>query len=210
MNSRMINRPHRGIYAACYGVASLLLAWLIVINSRFTLALDHDIQSWLLPITNPHMTKIVVVLTSIGSPAIAISLCTLVCIILWILHERKDFWWSVCLLVGGNLLNFLVKNIVHRARPADKLVPQAGYSFPSGHTFGTGILIMIVLAFFVARIKNKPLRITLETLGYVWIVIIALTRIYLHVHYPTDTIGAGLLVGFVWNTALIGYRKYIH
>ena len=51
------------------------------------------------------------------------------------------------------------------------------------------------------------LRRILTFLGFLWILIIALTRVYLHVHYPTDTIASVLLVLFLWESSLIIWRR---
>ena len=93
-----------------------------------------------------------------------------------------------CLIVG----NGFIKNFVARPRPFQVLeaeitliIPPPGeYSFPSGHTMhGFGAATMIFL-------HNRKAGIA-ALLGAA---VIAFSRMYLFVHFPTDIIG-GLIIG---------------
>lgn len=90
--------------------------------------------------------------------------------------------------------NLLVKNVVARTRPyeviegLERLIgPQVDYSFPSGHTaisFGAAVALCFYL--------DRRLGVGLLALASV----IAYSRLYLGVHYPTDIMG-GLVFGIV-------------
>ncbi|MBE6877364.1 MAG: phosphatase PAP2 family protein [Ruminococcus sp.] len=99
--------------------------------------------------------------------------------------------------------NFILKNLVARDRPCwidtDILmlisVPQ-DYSFPSGHTLASTISAVILMQ------EDKKLGIPAVILA----VLIAFSRMYLFVHFPTDILGGlilGLIIGFsmkpIWN-----------
>ena len=92
--------------------------------------------------------------------------------------------------------NILLKNIVRRNRPCwinDSIqmlvsVPQ-DYSFPSGHTMASFASAVIIMHF------NKPAGIA----AYILAFMIAFSRLYLYVHFPTD-----ILAGILFGTA-IGY-----
>lgn len=96
--------------------------------------------------------------------------------------------------------SFILKPIVQRIRPYDlnstvSLIVDAetDYSFPSGHTF---------LAFSTATIifmYNKALG----TAAYIFASIIAFSRLYLYVHFPTDVI-CGAVFGIL--IAVAAYR----
>ena len=152
-------------------------------------------------------TRIVEKITYLGGPRIAAILSIIVSLYMFIRHNFKAGIWSASTLVIGNLINVLAKNLIQRPRPSDKLVAIGGYSFPSGHTFGTALFIFFVVFLIVPQIKDVTLRRILTFLGFLWILIIALTRVYLHVHYPTDTIASVLLVLFLWESSLIIWRR---
>lgn len=198
---------YRPFIASIYLVLFLILLILVKTNSTIVTSFDKFVQNLLLPITNPTNTRIVEKITYLGGPRIAAILSIIVSLYMFIRHNFKAGIWSASTLVIGNLINVLAKNLIQRPRPSDKLVAIGGYSFPSGHTFGTALFIFFVVFLIVPQIKDVMLRRILTFLGFLWILIIALTRVYLHVHYPTDTIASVLLVLFLWESSLIIWRR---
>lgn len=198
---------YRPFIASIYLALFLILLILVKTNSTIVTSFDKFVQNLLLPITNPTNTRIVEKITYLGGPRIAAILSIIVSLYMFIRHNFKAGIWSASTLVIGNLINVLAKNLIQRPRPSDKLVAIGGYSFPSGHTFGTALFIFFVVFLIVPQIKDVTLRRILTFLGFFWILIIALTRVYLHVHYPTDTIASVLLVLFLWESSLIIWRR---
>lgn len=101
---------------------------------------------------------------------------------------------------GGALLMLTVKPIVNRIRPyvlndtVSLLVsPETNASFPSGHTF------MAFGASTVIFLYNKKLGI----ISYMLSAVIAFSRLYLYVHFPSDVL-CGAILGIV--SALVFYR----
>ena len=198
---------YRPFIASIYLALFLILLILVKTNSTIVTSFDKFVQNLLLPITNPTNTRIVEKITYLGGPRIATILSIIVSLYMFIRHNFKAGIWSASTLVIGYLINVLAKNLIQRPRPSDKLVAIGGYSFPSGHTFGTALFIFFVVFLIVPQIKDVTLRRILTFLGFLWILIIALTRVYLHVHYPTDTIASILLVLFLWESSLIIWRR---
>ena len=66
---------------------------------------------------------------------------------------------------------------------------QIDYSFPSGHTSAS-----FAVAFALLAAKYKKLFI----MTFILSVLIAFTRLYLYVHYPTDIL-AGMIIGIVFG-----------
>ncbi|MDW3022202.1 phosphatase PAP2 family protein [Ligilactobacillus salivarius] len=198
---------YRPLIASIYLALFLILLILVKTNSIVVTSFDKFVQNLLLPITNPTNTRIIEKITYLGGPRIAAILSIIVSLYMFIRHNFKAGIWSASTLVIGNLINVLAKNLIQRPRPSDKLVAIGGYSFPSGHTFGTALFIFFVVFLIVPQIKDVTLRRILTFLGFLWILIIALTRVYLHVHYPTDTIASVLLVLFLWESSLIIWRR---
>jgi hypothetical protein len=94
-------------------------------------------------------------------------------------------------------LNGIIKNIAKVPRPFDKgVVPvrqetATGFSFPSGHTqsFSTWSTL------FAIQLKKKWLTAIVAVL----IALVAFSRLYLGVHYPSDVVvGAALGVGMAF------------
>lgn len=94
--------------------------------------------------------------------------------------------------MGALLTNVLLKNLVARPRPYDAwaaLIPLvkrlSDYSFPSGHTCAS-----FASAFVYYRMLPRKYGLAAIVLA----ALIALSRLYLGMHYPTDVL-AGFLVG---------------
>ncbi len=98
---------------------------------------------------------------------------------------------AIALILGLLLGNIFLKNVIARPRPfvvnplIELIIEKPGeFSFPSGHTLSS---FECAIAIFI---KNKKWGIAAIVLA----AIIALSRLYLYVHYPTDII-AGILLG---------------
>jgi undecaprenyl-diphosphatase len=123
--------------------------------------------------------------------------------LLAILHSRQ--WKAV---VAASLLSFsfelpiykTIKMLVKRARPFEKIqgierlvIPPDVFSFPSGHA---------AAAFLVATLIGHFIPPALP-LAYIWASIVAFSRVYLGVHYPTDVAAGALLGSLSANAGLL-------
>ena len=117
--------------------------------------------------------------------------------------RRVGLGMGLAMLMGLLLCNLTLKPLCQRPRPYDyqyevfgKLIPliierQHDFSFPSGHTIASfeaaGVIVL----------NNRKWGIAALVLA----VLIAFSRLYLYVHYPTDVL-VSVVLGFV--LALLG------
>ena len=161
--------------------------------------IELNILDWIQTLHTPFLDKIMVFITRLGDAGIIWIVLSIV--LLLIPKTRKSGAVMVVALVVDVLLcNIVLKNLVARTRPYDVntgvhlLVAKLhDYSFPSGHTAAS---FASVTALYLAGEKK------LWKFALVLACLIAISRLYLYVHYPTDVLG-GVLVGI-----LAGYGGY--
>jgi membrane-associated phospholipid phosphatase len=109
--------------------------------------------------------------------------------------------------LGSTGLLFTLKDIFKRHRPPYPLLANVkGFSFPSGHSFSAftfcGLLIYILwetqISVFWKWIGSFAL--------FVFAAMIAVSRVYLHVHYASDVV-AGFCLSILWLTICISVLK---
>ncbi len=152
---------------------------------RFDWAILRALQA----IRNPVLDGIVPFITFLGDAGwiwIAIGIA-LLC---YRPYRKQGILLLAGLLLGLLLGNVLLKNLVARARPCwlDPNVlllidlPQ-DYSFPSGHTLSS---------FIAATVLSKTNR-KIAIGAWILASLIALSRLYLFVHFPTDVLFGAIL-----------------
>lgn len=117
-----------------------------------------------------------------------------------LLYRRGFGRYAIELLLsmgGGLLLNELLKAWFHRDRPSTALFYQYGLSFPSGHAM-MSIAYYGCLAWLVVQHRRRW-GVAAALLGFA--LLIGCTRMYFHVHYPTD-VAAGFCGGLAWLVLL--------
>lgn len=143
----------------------------------------------------PFLDKVMPIITLFGDKGIFWIAAALLLII--IKKTRKTgVMMGTALLLGLIIGNLILKNAVARTRPydvntamqAELLVKTlSDFSFPSGHTLAS------FEAATVLMIRDKRFGIPALILA----ILIALSRLYLYVHYPTDVLAGALLGVFI-------------
>ena len=159
--------------------------------------MELRILDWIQTFRTPLGDSLMCLITGIGN--VGIIWIVLTCILLLISKTRKYVMVVLAALVLDMVLcNGILKPLIARARPftanpsIQLLVSKpADYSFPSGHTAAA---FAVVSALFFAGEKK------IWKGALVLAVLIAFSRLYLYVHYPTDVL-AGVLVGCICGYA---------
>lgn len=115
------------------------------------------------------------------------------------MRYRREALILVGTVVSGWAVGGTIKLLVGRARPeiVPHLTDAGGASFPSGHSFNSALAYVALALAFAALSSRASIRHTLIGAAIVLSVLIALSRVWLGVHFPTDAL-AGWLGGMAW------------
>ena len=153
--------------------------------------LDNSILDYIvLHLHSDFMDKLMPLITSLGNFGLIWILAALLMIISK-RYRKYGFLMLVTLALCTLIGNSIIKPLVGRIRPCNVDTSIAllisrpeGFSFPSGHTTSSAGAATIIL------IADKKLG----TVAWVLAIMIAFSRLYLYVHYPSDVF-AGLILG---------------
>jgi len=155
-------------------------------------------------LANPVLDTVMPIITKFGDGGV-FWIALAVIFLIFKKTRKMGLCMGLALLMGFITGNLILKNVVGRIRPYD-LNPEieilvkhlSDYSFPSGHTLAS---FEAATAIFI---NNKKIGIPALVLAF----LIAISRIYLYVHYPSDVLAAIILgIGFAILSCFV-VKKY--
>ena len=194
-----------GLLVAGLGVWAFSALLDAVLDNEMLVRWDIAADAWIHAHVTPAGLTIFDVLTQLGSPASMVALGVIVAFVLFRQHRRTVLIAWIAAFAGGEILNTIIKNLVHRTRPVYGAAYLKGhsYSFPSGHAMGSIIGIgMLLYVLGLYWHPGRAVRVTTMLLGIVVVVLIGVSRIYLGVHYPSDVLG-GWAAGGAWMAVCV-------
>jgi undecaprenyl-diphosphatase len=197
------NHPEaRGL--AILSVLFFITLWIILLTSRQVLhghwfdGIDSYVFHTLQDLRTPWVTDVMVFVTQFGSQILLALI--LVGGSAWLLWKRynKAAWHWLAVYISTGLLTWVLKNTAQINRPVEF---QSGFSFPSAHT-SMSLAVYGFLALMIARELPVQRRWIPYSIAGLLITLIAMSRLYLGVHWFSDVL-AGFSLGLAW-VALIG------
>ncbi|HEY1150136.1 MAG TPA: phosphatase PAP2 family protein [Pseudoduganella sp.] len=181
------------------GVALILCAALafgeiaedVVEGDKITL-IDVQLAHWFRARASSGFTHVMLFITHwngiVGSSIMGALLA------LWFWRRKAHYWLIVVLVAvpGGMVLNVALKHVFQRARPSleDPLLTLETYSFPSGHTAAATVFYGLLACYLVRRVRGWPARAAVMAACTLMVMLVALSRMYLGVHYLSDVLAA--------------------
>ncbi len=167
--------------------------------------MQEDILSYLQKIANPFFNTFFEIITMFGEQYFLIVIITF---IYWNISKKQGFMLSFVYLFS-TFINIVVKISVRAKRPFQELDfikgkrvhTATGYSFPSGHTQGA-------TSFFVTFLQQIN-KWWFTIIAILIPVLIAISRVYLGVHWPIDVLVA-LILGIIISIVLYKYLNKIY
>lgn len=152
---------------------------------------EFDFLYALQELHSPVMDKIMIFITQLGDEGLFWIGIGIVCLVIK-KHRRMGLQVLVSMLFTFIIGNLILKNLFARQRPCaidpsiELIIPYPSeFSFPSGHTMNG---VTAAMALFL---NNKKIGVPALMIA----ALIAFSRMYHFVHFPTDILG-GFCVGF--------------
>jgi undecaprenyl-diphosphatase len=207
---RFIGRHVQNVYAVVgifivFGTAVALAAtWIFVriageVREGETQAFDVAVLRFMEGHQRPFLDNAAIEITFLGTGIIVMMIVAVSGMFLWLTKHKHSALLLMVATAGGILLNTLLKAGFDRPRPQVFEWGQhtVSSSFPSGHAMSAATVYMTV-AYLAARLQRRHIsRVLTLIAATIVVVLIAVSRLYLGVHYPTD-VAAGVIIGIAW------------
>ncbi len=190
------------------GALGLLLLWGQLATQTHSLEPFNQLAlAWFDELRQPFLDGPVIVATLLGDPPVLVAAATLACLAL---AFRGYYAAATHIALAGVLatvLVWLLKFTLGVDRPDAVFSPPSSGAFPSGHSAGITVFVTL-LASFIAGESRKRQRWQFYVLCSLPLLPVALSRLYLGVHWFTDVIG-GILLGLAITGGIrASYSRY--
>jgi undecaprenyl-diphosphatase len=199
--------PRAGVLVLTAGllVAGFIALGIGLLVAPGFIALDQAVSAWFRAIRVPGIEPLAIVASRLGDTGPMTLLTAATAVVLWFRGRRVEAVMIIVAVLGAAILGNGLKLVFHRMRPAleyARIALPESYSFPSGHaiaSFSYFAMLAFVLVVNTPRLKFDAL-ITAGCLAVS--AAVALSRVFLGVHYFGDILGAWLL-GAAWIAGVI-------
>jgi len=150
------------------------------------------------------LTNVMLFLTNLGSWKIVFTGIVVIGFSLFALNLLPYLCALIISASGGEVIVAVIKHLVQRPRPPSisAFLLDHSFSFPSGHSF-IAISFYGLLAYIMYRMSNKKISKIIAIAGGIAIIgSIAISRVYLGLHWPSDVF-ASFALGVAWLTLII-------
>ena len=188
----MTRREHGVLVASALVVIGLLLPLTVLVRDAWPPLkdLDND-SSAALTLRHGAGRDVALVLTQLGAPLVV----EVAVVVIAFLVRRRLAGYALVTVLGAELISSLLKDAVSRVRPCVDAASCPGTSsYPSGHATGAAAFWTVLAVLLVPRWGRRAWALLVVP------AVVAVSRVLLGVHYPSDVL-AGLLVGGCWAAA---------
>ena len=178
-----------------------------LINSDPIVALDQGIAQLVAVFRAPEVLKVFIWITELGNWQVIIPLAFIVALFFFTIKRRQFILPMLASILGSELFTTLGKFAFHRPRPAEMVLYEHSYSFPSGHAT-IAVAFYGFLGYVAARhTSHWRMKVKLFFLTLIVIGLLGLSRIMVGVHYLSDVWG-GYLVGTLWLIIAVSLAEW--
>ncbi len=166
---------------------------------------DVSFARWLSDHRGSAVLDLFRAITVVGSPAFALAIAGVVCVVLYRRRRLVDAAFLPLVLGGAELVNLILKLSFQRPRPEVGFVHLDTYSFPSGHAMISAATYGAFACLLWGRFDSRRARTLILASTALVVALIGFSRLYLGVHYLSDVL-AGVAGGATWLALSLALR----
>ncbi|AOY88721.1 phosphoesterase [Marinobacter salinus] len=190
------------------GAFGLLLLWgQLAVHTQVLEPFNLLTLDWFEQLRQPLLDGPAIAATLLGDPPILLAAATLSCLALIF----RGYYAAAAHILAAALLTvvlvWLLKYTLSIPRPDEVMSPPSSGSFPSGHSAGITVFVTL-LASFVAGETRYRKRWQTYVLLSLPLLPVAISRLYLGVHWFTDIIGGVLLGLAITGSVRASYSRF--
>lgn len=204
----------RPLPAGWYTVVNLAVAAVLIWGALVAVGLwvtspsmlrstDASVAQWFADLRSATLTDALLWISRLGDTSSVLTVLLVTMAILFAMTRRRRPSVFLAVAVGGEVLLFLaVSQVVGRTRPEiEHLTPglPPTSSFPSGHVGATTALYGAA-ALLIVLLTRSPMRYVALGIALTLGVAVAVARMYIGVHFLTDSL-ASMLLAATWLAA---------
>ncbi|MCV2224589.1 phosphoesterase [Pseudomonas sp. CFBP13508] len=188
-------RRHRRATIWIGGMSLLILIGLFI-GYPYLTALDNGVMTLVQEHRQPALDEIAVTLTLIGEFRNMLLFSALLVILLLLCKQWRQAIFAGATMMVTAMANTGTKYFFARVRPEVLSDPLTTYSMPSGHASGA-FALFLTLGVLAGRGQPPRMRLTWLLIACIPALAIALSRVYLGAHWPTDILAGAMLASCV-------------
>lgn len=183
-------------YASFALLLFVALGYMVKFYPEALTGFDSNIQTWVRGGLPAGLTRFFKTITMLGNTPVQAIIAIVAVILLYLRQYKAEAIFVGTSGVLASIMIMSLKYIYQRPRPSiTHLVHAGGYSFPSGHSLGTFMILGAIAIVLAQRLEKKESKIVVYAINGLLIFLVGLSRIYVGVHYPTDVL-AGFTLAF--------------
>jgi undecaprenyl-diphosphatase len=168
-----------------------------------TFAVDGGVRDILREHRHALVEAVMHAVSTLGTAAVLVPLIGLVSCLAWRRCSPRHAFVVPLAMAGAGALQFVAKWAIDRPRPN-----LAEWGFPSGHVLSVVVLLGLACYLAAASGMARVWRGLLCAVSAVAVLAVAVSRLYLDVHWLSDVLG-GFAVGIAYLLGVIGLLEML-
>ena len=210
-NSQLVLPPFYRPLLAAVGSVIIMILLTLGVTTEEIMDLDRHLLQEISVLRNPLADSVFSIGTWLGSFYLLGTFVLVVILILGWKRQNALAGFLGLAFYGASGVTLVLKMFMVRERPLireDIVLSCLGpYSFPSGHA--THVAAFVLAVFWLTGYQRSNVKIMFIICSSSIVALVALSRVYFFVHWPSDVLG-GIFVAMFWVNAILAVYSFLN